>query len=133
MTQLKICCSIFLQVKKEKQKQDFYRCKEIFTRAVYCKIMFKSVMYVICDKYKFLSSLILVVTQFIKLILHLKVWLLVSSAWPLWWILINVINAKNRSLNIEMELPIYEWNGHVISCSISDPDLLWNCFSSTSA
>ena len=50
--------------------------------------------------------------------------------------LINVRNTnkyKYRSLNIEMELPIYEEYGHVISCSISNSDLFWNYLSSLGA
>ena len=35
---MKTYCSIFLQVKKGKWKQDFHRYQEIFIRVVYCKL-----------------------------------------------------------------------------------------------
>ena len=46
------------------------------------------------------------------------------------WIL--GLKSKCMSLNVWIELPIYEKNA-CFSCSVSNPDLFWNCSSSMSA
>ena len=38
----------------------------------------------------------------------------------------HTIKFKYMSLNFEMELPVWDGNGHVLSCSVLYPVLIWN-------
>ena len=57
MTTLKLCCNIFLQTKKEKWDKIFIDVKKSLLGSL-LQLMFKLVIYVICDIYEFLNSLI---------------------------------------------------------------------------
>lgn len=45
----------------------------------------------------------------------------------------HTINCEHISLYVGMELSIWHGNGHVFSCSVLNPVLLWTCFSNMGA
>ena len=64
--------NIILHVQKRTMKNRFLQLERNFYSMRLLKIIVKTVIYVICDKYKFMCSCSLIATRFLNLIINLK-------------------------------------------------------------